>query len=83
MKRLIDRNWMLLCCVVVVGVLVLFGGLSTKSTEASSPTSANLAYVTGDYRAYCEVPTGNMVYVAKVNPGAGGAAITVVVGGCK
>ena len=50
---------------------------------AAQPTSANLAYVTADYRAYCEVPTGNMVYVAKVSPGAGGAAITVVPGGCK
>ena len=69
---------------VLIAVVATFVFVESKpSVMAAQPTSANLAYVTEDYRVYCEVPTGNMVYVAKVNISAGGAAITVVPGGCK
>ena len=55
----------------------------SSKVQAAEPVSARLVYVTGDYRAYCEQPSGNMVYVAKVSPGAGGAAIFVVQVGCR
>lgn len=67
---------------VIIGVSFLFYP-PIKSTEASSPSSATEIYQTRDFRVWCESPSGDKVYVAKTNPGTGGASIVVVPGGCK